>query len=234
MHIGLRSVGIISNTTTPALLQNTAPAYHSAEAFFSQLYANIIYPTVLIPHPLMINLIQINYLRYQVATSAVSFEEGVIRAKALAKEVGDFQPAVWVPKHLPRQDLWLLIAHIFHSSVVLFCISSFQSQSLLPERSRLVRAAKTTHLDQLYAFLPQAMDSRQVLPSMSWPLIVAGMHADGNYAIHRSWLNASLVRISTTLGVALPIAATTVLDKYWASDTEGWDECFDKPYVFAW
>jgi hypothetical protein len=82
--------------------------------------------------------------------------------------------------------------------------------------------------------LPQAMKAPQLMPSMSWPLVVAGMHAEGDNTVYRPYITTESPRLSRDIGIALPLLSTAVLEKYWASGKEGWDDCFGQAYVFVW
>jgi hypothetical protein len=223
----------MANTTAPASSQTAASIYFSSINFISEIYKNVIYPTMLCPHQLLIYIIEINYLRHQVAKSALSIEEGQTTAMALVQKICDFSPEKWVKSDASLRELWLVIGQIYHSAVLLFCITSLQDLSLLPKDQQF-RSTKATHCEQLFRLIPQAMKAPQLIPSMSWPLVVAGMHAHGDNTVHRPYITAELLRLSSENGVALPLLAAAVLEKYWASGKEGWDDCFGQTYVFVW
>jgi hypothetical protein len=223
----------MANTTAPASSQTAASTYFSSINFISEIYKNVIYPTMLCPPELLMCIIEINYLRHQIAKSTLSIEEGQTTAMALAQKISDFSLEKWVESDATLRELWLIIGQIYHSAVLLFCIVSLQDLSLLPKDQQF-RSRKATHCELLFRLLPQAMKAPQLMPSMSWPLVVAGMHARGDNTVHRPYITAELLSLSRESGVGLPLLATTVLEKYWASGEESWDECFGQGYVFVW
>jgi hypothetical protein len=43
---------------------------------------------------------------------------------------------------------------------------------------------------------------------------VAGMHAEGDNTVYRPYITAELLKLSRDIGVALPLLAMSVLEKY--------------------
>jgi hypothetical protein len=233
MLTSVASTGIMANTTAPASEQSAAFTYYSSMTFISNLYRNVIYPTVLCPRPLLILIIRINLLRHQVATSILSAEEGQNRAAELVNQVWDFSADSWVRSDMPLQNLWVLAGQIFHSAVLLYCIASLHALILLPQTPR-IRSMKTRQHTRLCELLPLGLSTPQLRPSMCWPLVVAGMHANRHSTALRSFVTAELGKMSCSTGIALPLVAATVLKTYWSSGNNGWDHCFNQPYIFTW
>lgn len=227
------SVGIMANTMAPASKQTAAAIYFSSMAFISRIYENVIYPTLLCPHPLFINIIAINFLRHEVAYSNISIEDGQARAIALFNEINEFSSKNWVRVNAPLQELWLIAGQVYHSAVLLYCIAALQALFLLPETPEL-KSTKARHCTRLHGSLTQALQSPQLRPSMCWPLVITGLHAEGPYTEYRPFVTAELTQMSREMGVSLPLAATAVLKTHWARGKESWDDCFDGPYIFAW
>lgn len=229
----LASAGIMANTTAPASKQTAATTYYLSMPFISKLYKSVIYPTLLCPHPLLMHIIAINYLRHEVSNSNIPIEDGHTRAVALVNTINEFSLEHWVRADAPLQELWLIAGQVYHSAVLLYSITAFQALLLLPETLQ-IRSIKVRHCTRLYRFLPQALQAPQLRPSMCWPLVVAGLHAEGTNTTYRHFVIVALIQLSRDTGVSLPLAATVVLEKHWANGKESWDDGFDRSYMFAW
>lgn len=227
------SVGIMTNTMAPASKQTAAATYFSSISFISKIYEKVIYPTLLCPHPLLLQIIAINFLRHEVANSNSSVKDGQSRAVALLNAINQFSSKNWASFDAPLQELWLIAGRIYHSAVLLYCIASLQALFLLPKNSE-INSMKARNCSRLYELLPQALKAPQLRPSMCWPLVVAGLHAEGSNTTYRPFVTTALTQMSRDTGVSLPLAATAVLETNWARGKKSWDDCFDRPYVFAW
>lgn len=92
---------------------------------------------------------------------------------------------------------------------------------------------RAIHGDNLIASLKQALRSPYLQGFMIWPLTIAGVEAAHRNEATRYWVGKSFENLSHVLGTSSPLKAMAVLRRYWGKGDVGWDECFDRPYVFV-
>lgn len=66
-----------------------------------------------------------------------------------------------------------------------------------------------------------------------WPLIVAGVEVARGDKEAREFVGRVFVGLAEDLATPLMMEAKGVLERFWASGKEGWDDCFDRPYAFV-
>ncbi|KAI1171874.1 fungal-specific transcription factor domain-containing protein [Nemania sp. FL0916] len=163
-------------------------------------------------------------------------------ASALLERVLRFSPETFAecnstPATRPH---WVLVARIFHSAAVLYCILSLQSVSLLPDPSSSpphhqshLTASLKLHYDRLLLDLKHAFTTQASLKNcLFWPLVVAGCCAGVHgTAFERAFL-ADLIKESVKdVRNLIPLFAREILMTFWKSGKTKWDDCFDQPYL---
>jgi hypothetical protein len=127
---------------------------------------------------------------------------------------------------------WLIVGTVYKSALALYAILSLGSLTVLPADASLLDI-QTVHGDVLLRNLRTALKDSRIARFMAWPLVVVGVEAIYRGEATRDWIGASLEELSRTLGTSGPIKACSVLRRYWKGGVSGWDECFDRPYVFV-
>lgn len=67
---------------------------------------------------------------------------------------------------------------------------------------------------------------------MSWALIVAGVEASRAGDEVQRYIGEKLVDMSRDQGIASPLVARGVLERFWAKGEGRWDNCFDDAFAF--
>jgi hypothetical protein len=93
--------------------------------------------------------------------------------------------------------------------------------------------AHEAYSEPLFSALRTALPSPRLTKFMLWPLIVAGVAAIDGGAATKYWVERSLEDMGRTVGSIGPGKAGQVLREYWRRGVEGWDSCFERPYVFV-
>ncbi|KAM0808354.1 putative Fungal-specific transcription factor domain-containing protein [Seiridium cardinale] len=229
-------IGVLGNTTSPAY-DLVSPSLHVEHIdMLAEAYGDGLFPTLLCPPELFLVMIRINALRSQaLETPTPQLSLGAC-ADRIMEQIDSFSPQDWV-ESMPSCGPGLsLVATGYQSAVMVFCISSLQSVSVLP-RSSSMQATKARHHQILMASLQEGLTSVQLKDSlikcMLWPLIVAGTELRFGSIADRDFIGRSLEHMCQNVGSSLPLLGNVLLKKYWDSDRLEWDECFDKPYAFV-
>ncbi|KAF7596193.1 hypothetical protein BBP40_002723 [Aspergillus hancockii] len=229
-------LGVITNTTTPPSQHIPTTSQLEIIDIMTEFYGDGIYPILLCPPYLFVDIIKINNLRFQSTTSPVS---GTTRATAqeLLEHIEAFSPEDWTEERRTNanpdtKDDWLLLGRIYRSTVALYCISSLQSLDILPS-SRYFTAMRTVHGTRLFTFLRKALVNPRIKNCMIWPVVVAGMQAVDASPNVRHIVDEQLVDLGQCLGTPAPLWASAVFRRFWASGRTGWDDCFEKAHLFV-
>ncbi|EMR64442.1 putative c6 zinc finger domain protein [Eutypa lata UCREL1] len=220
------------NTTSPRWNQSTAVTEPDIADMVFEIYGDRVLPLyvgTLCPRPLFMNVLTINYLRRGgVDPTAVADPSDLL------EDINDFAPADWVEgKATPdTRPQWLLLGCIYQSAVALYCIMSLQSVGLLPSTLETV-ALDASHYERLMQLLRRGLAYPHLRHSVTWPLVVAGIRAASGSRQDRHYVIRELSESARVGGTALPLQAKEVLERYWASGSTNWDDCFDRPYVWA-
>tara|TARA_R110002003_G_scaffold104_1_gene8188 strand:+ start:2975 stop:3652 length:678 start_codon:yes stop_codon:yes gene_type:complete len=195
---------------------------------------NLIFPYTLCPPALFFDVMRINALRAR--ASAVLFAGEMDPAHALEAQdllaaVEAFSPEDWAQPG-EHYDEWRSIGIVYQAAAALYCTLSLQSLTILPE-SLEMNSMRAVHGDRLIEGLRAAMKSPRLVSFLIWPLVVAGVEAGFRDGATRYWVGAQLSHLSRRLGTSSPLKAQAVLRRYWQKEEPGWDECFDRPYVFV-
>ncbi|RYP38858.1 hypothetical protein DL767_002420 [Monosporascus sp. MG133] len=225
------------NTTSPYCDQLITFTNSGMVDDLSEIYGDGVLPVylgTLCPRQLLLNVLSINELRQQAANPAAKAGPGQSTAGDLLEQIHDFSPGDWIKGKATATSKreWLLIGSTYQSAVALYCIMSLQSLSILPS-ALYVTAMDAAHYERLMQLLKQALAFPHLRHCLMWPLIVAGARAVYGSADDRKFVDEQLKELSRVGGTALPLTARAALKRFWASGKTGWDDCFDKPYIFA-
>ncbi|KAF2822970.1 hypothetical protein CC86DRAFT_356812 [Ophiobolus disseminans] len=224
----------IANTCSPSwdqLSLSGTPASNVAD--ITAVY-DLIFPYTLCPTTLFISILHTNHLRN--AAAAVLFTgdfdpNHTMQAHDILASIEAFSPADWAQPG-PHFAEWLLVGNIYQSAIALYCTMALQSLTILPNTLEM-NAMRSVHGDQLMQSLRQALQSPRLQGFMIWPLVVAGVEAGYRDEATRYWVGREFGNLSRALGTSSPLKAEAVLRRYWQKEERGWDECFDRPYVFV-
>ncbi|KAF2622860.1 hypothetical protein BU25DRAFT_202235 [Macroventuria anomochaeta] len=193
---------------------------------------NLIFPYILCPPTLFIEIIRINRLRQDVMTSP--FEDPnqhILDAHDILARIEAFVPEDWAQPGEHHND-WQLIGSIYQSAIALYCTMSLQAVAVLPNSLEMV-TMRTIHGERLLENLKLSAQTRYLKKFSLFPLCVLGVEAGyHDQQSTRLWIERRLEDHSRLLGTSSPLKARAVLRRYWQQKKAGWDECFDSPYVF--
>ncbi|KAK1490062.1 C6 zinc finger domain-containing protein [Colletotrichum tamarilloi] len=122
------------------------------------------------------------------------------------------------------------MAKTYRSAVALFGVSSLQSVKVIPF-SKDWMTVKETHRDRLFSFLKASLASSALKICTTWPMIVAGFEAKSGNLSMQSFVLGRMKEDSQRMGIYLPVAAKEVLERFYASAGNTWDDCFDSPHA---
>lgn len=194
---------------------------------------DLIFPYTLCPQELFIGILEINQLRTKASASLLLYETDpahALEAHDLSRRIEAFSPESWAQGR-PYCSEWLLLGKIYKAAVSLYCSLSLQSLTVLPPTVPL-EARQTAKGDELLSSLRCALKKPRLARHMVWALVVAGVEAMHRGEATQKWIEASLGALSMQLGTSCPLKACAVLKRYWRGGVAGWDECFDRAYVF--
>ncbi|KAE8407450.1 hypothetical protein BDV37DRAFT_240994 [Aspergillus pseudonomiae] len=200
----------MANTTTPPSQHIPTTSQLELIDVMTDLYGDGIYPILLCPPYLLMDVIKINNLRFQTTCSPIT-DSTRATAHEILEHIEAFSPEDWTGTHPDAREDWLLLGRMYRSSIALYCISSLQSLSII---SSITRRPRIKHF-------------------AIWPLVVAGMQAVDASPHIRHIVDDQLSELSKIMGCPTPTLAGAVFHRFWASGQTGWDDCFDKAYVFV-
>ncbi|KAJ4374821.1 hypothetical protein N0V83_001898 [Neocucurbitaria cava] len=194
---------------------------------------SFIFPYILCPPELFRELLRTNHLRQKASAPMMLCEiepEHVLEAHDLLARIEAFVPEDWAQ---PGQyyDEWLLIGTMYQSALAIYCTMSMQSLTILPNTLEM-NSMRSIHGDRLLTSLRASAKLPRVMKFIVWPLVVAGVEALYRDEATRNCIESILTDQSRIQGTSSPLKARAVLRRYWQKGVPGWDECFDRPYVF--
>jgi hypothetical protein len=191
----------------------------------------LIFPYILCPPALFIEIIRINRLRQEVKISPLADPyQYTLDAYSILARVEAFVPEDWAQSS-EQQDDWKLIGSIYQSAVSLYCAMSFQALAALPITTEM-NTMRTIHGEQLLEILKSSVHLRQLKKFSLFPLCVLGVESGyHDQPSTRIWIERLLEDHSRFLGTSSPLKALAVLRRYWRRKKPGWDECFDEPFT---
>lgn len=196
-------------------------------------YNGEVAPLVLCPMPLFAAMIRINHVRMQAATQNAPWDENLsLQADDILRRITSFSPEEWSRSKASSQDSWELIGGAYQAAMILYCIWSLQSVSLIPrnteQRSRCLHTRMALH-----SLLEKGLSLSPTNRVLLWPLVVLGVEAVYGETEVRSFVARELSDMSRRLGTFVPLTAVRTLETFWKSGGTDWDSCFDRPYAFT-
>ncbi|GAB1311461.1 hypothetical protein MFIFM68171_01671 [Madurella fahalii] len=235
MSLGMMAlciVGIFSNTTSPRDNQFQVASTEETIGLIDKFYTETFYPMVSCPGELVKEIILTSALRSQPPSPGTTRSANDILARIEA-----FSPQEWTAatRESFHED-WLLISGLYHAATALYCILSLQSSGAFPDpqqtsSSAKLELARARHARYLFAQLERAIATPRVRRRMSWALIVAGVEASRASGEVQRYIGEKLADMSRDQGIASPLVAKGVLERYWARGGGRWDECFDDAFA---
>lgn len=155
-------------------------------------------------------------------------------AHEILDDIHFFSPEEWASSKESSREDWELVGKVYQSSVVIYCILSLQSLSVLPTTSAL-RARYSTHRHTLHELLAKGLPSPKIKRFLIWPLVVLGVVVIHGSPAMRAFVAKQLPEMSRDLGTFVPLTAKRVLDRFWEKEETDrrWDDCWDKAYAFT-
>ncbi|KAI4640076.1 hypothetical protein J4E93_008876 [Alternaria ventricosa] len=224
----------LSNTCSPSWdqvdISNTA---EEMTEDITDVYS-LIFPYTLCPRELFTEILRTNQLRAK-ASAAIQLCEfnpdHALEAYDVLDRIKAFSVEDWARAGTFCTE-WLTVGLVYKSAVALYATLSLCSLMVLPTTPSLLES-QTAYGDVLLSNLGTALKVPRMAKFMVWPLIVAGVEAMHGGEGTRNWIEASLEDLSRILGTSCPLKVCSVLRRYWTGGVAGWDECFDRSYVFA-
>lgn len=234
----------------------TSPAHDLAEPFMftdnidmvAEYYGDGRFPTLMCPPDMFLCLARINHLRAQAASpTAPEVQSLKPRALALVGQVDAFGPEDWAYAFPggEHQGNLLLLARIYQSATMVFCLSSLQSVRVLPRSGAAAAALQATRArhharlleDLREGLCRRSLRFREVMTKcILWPLMIAGTGLrshHGSSLVDRTFIQRELESMSPAIGSYLPVYALSLIKRFWREDELDWDECFDEPRAFV-
>ena len=200
-------------------------------------YGSGVFTFLMCPPLLFAEIIRINHLRMQ-ATNFKGYGTDAVahltqEAYRTLRRIDAISLEEWADSKPSSREHWLLVGIAYQAAVVLYCISSLQSQAVLPRDSAPLNARRTADASFLESVLGEALTSPKINRYMLWPLVVLGSEATRSGPATRHFVRDKLAEMNRFVGTHAPLAARAVLARYWASGLSRWDDCFDRPYAFV-
>lgn len=150
--------------------------WHSNEIdFILQKYTSLFSTIQVCPPPLLAEIININHLRMR-ATTEVPSEVLSEEAYGILARVPIFSAENWANSKPTSEKAWTSIGQAHQAAVLLYCILSLRSVSILPQ-SPTLHDLSTTNQEFLYAILSEALPTQKTNRLLLWPLVVLGVAA---------------------------------------------------------
>lgn len=184
------------------------------------------------PSPLFAEIVKINHIRNQMSKLNGTDENDLHSdAREVLHRIYGFSPAAWIESNESLTDASKLIMDTYQSAVALYCMSSLQSAGALPPNPFL---KKNCDMERriLHGLIEQSLAGR-CHGYMLWPLLVLGVQAVNGGPSLRAFVREKMVSMSAACGTYAPLAAKRILENFWDSGKDKWDDCFDKPYMFT-
>ncbi|KAL2161815.1 hypothetical protein VTH06DRAFT_7599 [Thermothelomyces fergusii] len=233
-------VSVIGNTTSAASDLCMTQDHLAALDVVQQLAGTAAIPFQMCPGPLFAEIVKINHLRYRAARGAAGRGAGELTREALAslEQICAFSPDDWAGTKPRAWPDWALVGRIYRAAAALYWSSSLRSVAVLPSAAAGPPPPPvcSTAVAQLRDLLARALARPHLRLFVLWPLVVLGVQAadgaEGGAAV-REFVAARLPALARAGGTGAPLAAKSVLERFWASGETRWDACFDRPYAFV-
>lgn len=132
-----------------------------------------------------------------------------------------------------RRIGWERIGRIYQAAAVLYCLASQpQGSDHVRESSQWTTFRAGLFQDLRDSSLDPCIHHRKLV---LWPLTILGLTLDYDDDSTQQFVLKELKWASGALGTATPLVAVQLLERTWRSRQRysGWDELFDRPYIFA-
>lgn len=197
--------------------------------FIEEYWEDRPYPSFMCPTDILLILTQINHLRSQLLKSPVSHTR--ISPEELVAKLKDISPETWAASKSSSHEQWLLIASVYHSAAILYCISTLEPH-FSPSSQQGLETLRAIHASRLLSHLEQGKPLPAVRRACLWPLIVAGVEVARDNLAVQSIVRRMFDSFAEDLATPLMLEAKIVLGRFWTSGNQRWDDCFDRPYAF--
>lgn len=184
------------------------------------------------PTQLFTEIVNINHVRNQMRKrNGTDISDLQRDAREILHRVYEFSATTWTESNEFLTEESVLIVETYKSAVALYCMSSLSSVGALPP-DPLLRSNCEMEGRILYGLLTKCT-SRRSPGYMFWPLMILGVQVKDEDTTMRHFVRNHMVSMSASTGTYAPLAAKEVLEKYWASSKDGWDDCFETPQMFT-
>ncbi|KAK5996227.1 Phomenoic acid biosynthesis cluster-specific transcriptional regulator-like protein [Cladobotryum mycophilum] len=157
------------------------------------------------PGPLFLQIIRINSLRRQMVADKTALPPSDDAIMDILDDINDFSAAKWIESGRGPD-----------------------TKDLGTELKRMKRVYQA----DLFHILDTALKMPVKMDHLFWPFIVAGVAAQTGTVAERFYVEQYLYAIMQDHMVGKPPeTALAVLQRFWASDSLSWDDCFDKTYI---
>ncbi|KAI1736700.1 putative C6 finger domain protein [Xylaria scruposa] len=226
-------VTVIGNTTSSASnLSMTGFHIEQLEDIVEQ-YSTGIFLFQMCPPTLFAEIIRINHIRMKAAKyESIKVDDLSQEADRILSRACAFSAQEWAASKPSSEQDWALLGCVYQAAVILYCILSLQSLSILPSETSL-RSRCATQGRLLRGLLNQTLSSPRTRRFMLWPLVLLGVEAVNCNETMRSFVEEQLSNMSSYIGSYAPLVAKDILVRFWTSGETRWDACFDRPYVFS-
>jgi hypothetical protein len=220
---------IIANTVGPPNNQITGVSAFSMEDIIF-LYSHMSHPSLPCPTKLFKEIININQLRVSVYSGALSSADIRLRAVKIFDRINEFAPEHWTESYfLPDIPEVALLASIFKSAVGLFGRLALPVEKVWP--ISFVLKDKTARRDSLLQLIITAFKSENCRTALNWPLAVLGCALARSRPEDQALVGKFLVDAAIDPNSTQPLTIRAKLQRFWASGTTRWDECWREPFV---
>ncbi|KAJ5095677.1 hypothetical protein NUU61_005033 [Penicillium alfredii] len=227
-------IAVIGDTSSPAYNLAMSTLHMEELEFMVERFGGEGFAFLTFPAPLFAEIMKINLLRAQASKLGPNAAEDFApEAYDILNRVFTFSSEQWAAFEPPStRETWIMLGNLHQAAVVVYCISSLQSLSILPSNS-VLRGSRLSHGQLLQKLLCQALPMLSVKRFMIWPLVVLGVEAVNGGVPMRNFVRKQLEDLGRHMATCVPLTAKDVLERFWASGETRWDACFDKPYVFS-
>lgn len=229
-----RSTAVVSDSSSPPADQVLTPQDIRHLDFLISFLENAGYTFNTYPAELFSQIMRINRLRALATKYGTPPQDLNQQACEILSQLQAFSVEKWFEKTKDScKEDHILLGDTYRSAVLLYCISSLQSVSVLSPTSSLKELA-STETQALYDLMKQALRKPRIKMFLVWPLMVLGVEAvHGKIHEKRDFVRKWTEDMCTFTGSYSLFHLREVLERFWASGKTTWDGCFDKPYLFT-
>ena len=233
-NIEVPSIAVIADSSSPAAEQILTPQDTVHIEFLIELLSNDESSFNTYPTYTFIQILRINHLRALVTQYGTPPQDLTDQAYEIMNGLNNFSVEKWAEPKIACKEDNLLLGHVYKVAVSLYGLSALGSLSILPSTNPIDVMALQAQAQLLYCLPQQAVPNDRLKIFMTWPLMVLGVVATsaqdlGTRDSVRKWSED----VCTFTGSFSVLHQRDVLERFWTSGKNKWDECFDKPYLFT-